>query len=269
MPANSFPPQLQAVFDEFVPIFQRLAGDQRYAIAVSGSLGKGTWDSRSDVDFRLYTERALPYSWDDPALWADALAAIQRWRERGVIVDDVWPRAIGEIDAMIERWTSGEGQPAPMMWTIWGYYILPDMFHQHIIDDPYQVIAGWKQRLSVYPPALKQAVLKKYLGSLSYWRADYHYANKVERGDAVFLAGLSSRLVHEILQIVFALNETYFVGDGSNLTFVKKFQALPPDFANRVESILYPQHPGAYRKQYAALTALIDDVVALARQASS
>jgi hypothetical protein len=39
-----------------------------------------------------------------------------------------------------------------------------------------------------------------------------------------FLAGMSSKLVHEIIQILFALKETYYVGDGANLTFVEKLK---------------------------------------------
>ncbi len=54
-PNRKFLPQVDAVIAEFIPICRHLAGEQRYAIAVSGSMGKGTCDSRSDIDFRLYT----------------------------------------------------------------------------------------------------------------------------------------------------------------------------------------------------------------------
>lgn len=47
---SSFLPVIQSIFEEFIPICRQLAGDQRYAISVGGSLGKGTWDSRSAID---------------------------------------------------------------------------------------------------------------------------------------------------------------------------------------------------------------------------
>jgi hypothetical protein len=79
----------------------------------------------------------------------------------------------------------------------------------------------------------------------------------------IFLAGLSSKLVHEIIQIVFAINETYFVGDGSNLNFIANFKIVPRDFSARISAILYPRPPDPASSQYAHLTALIDEVISL------
>lgn len=263
MTFSPFPPIIQSIFDEFVPICRQLAGDQRYAISVGGSLGKGTWDSRSDIDFRLFTDRMLPPPQRCPEMWADIFAAIERWKIRGIAIDGIWPRTVGEIDAALEGWFKGEIRPVDLVWTVWGYHILTDINNQFIIEDPYHIIGAWKERLSIYPPALKQAILDKYLDSLRYWRSDYHYAHKVERGDVVFLAGMTSKLVHEIIQILFALNETYYAGDGSNLTFANKFEILPAGFSDRVRKILYPQPPDALTSQYADLAALIDDVISL------
>jgi len=255
---------IQSIFEEFIPICQQLAGDQRCAISVGGSLGKGTWDARSDIDFRLFTERKLPGRGQQPELWAACDAAITNWKMRGINIDGVWARSVGEIDAALDGWFSGEIRPEERVWTIWGYHILTDINNQFVIADPYQIIATWKERLRRYPPALKQAILNKFLASLRYWRTDYHYAHKVERGDAVFLAGLTSKLIHEIIQILFALNETYCCGDGSNLAFVEKFTFLPANFPARVQAILYPQTADAFAVQYTALIALIDEVIALA-----
>jgi hypothetical protein len=230
---------------------------------VGGSLGKGTWDARSDIDFRLYTDKPLPGTAEEPGLWEGITACEVRWKARGVLIDGVWPRTTAEIDAGIDRWFTGHTTPIPMLWTIWGYYLLPDMFHQVILEDPYGIITGWKERLAVYPPRLKQAILVKTTSSLRYWRDDYHYASKVARGDIVFTAGMVSKLVHEVLQVLFALNETYYVGDGSNLEFTASFSILPPDFPARIQRILYPQPPDALEKQYADLCSLIDEILIL------
>ena len=268
MATSSFPPVIQSIFEEFIPICRQIAGDQRYAISVGGSLGKGTWDSRSDIDFRLFTDGEVQRQTHRPELWADCSAAIERWKERGIHIDGVWLRTVGEIDAALDGWLSGEVKPVDLVWTIWGYHILTDINNQFVIEDPYHIIAAWKERLSIYPPALKQAILRKYAASLRYWRSDYHYAHKVERGDVVFLAGMTSKLVHEIIQILFALNETYFAGDGAALGFIEKFKLAPADFSARVRDILYPGSPGgssdAFTGQYAALTRLIDEVLSLA-----
>ena len=54
---RTFSPVVHEVIQEFIPICHQLAeGRGRYAISVGGSLGKGTWDARSDLDFRLFHE---------------------------------------------------------------------------------------------------------------------------------------------------------------------------------------------------------------------
>ena len=122
----------------------------------------------------------------------------------------------------------------------------------------------WQARLVPYPVALQQAIFKKYAGSLRYWRDDYHYRNKVERGDVVFLASITPRLINDIMQVVFALNQTYFVGDGNNLYYCEKFAVQPDAFVMRVSEILYPApHPERFSRQYAQLGVLIDEVLAL------
>ena len=45
--------------------------------------GQGTWDSRSDIDFRLFTDERVPWPEEAPELWAECLAAIERWKEQG------------------------------------------------------------------------------------------------------------------------------------------------------------------------------------------
>jgi hypothetical protein len=261
---RAFLPVVQAVIAEFVPIIKKWDVG-KYAISVSGSQGKGTWDARSDIDFRLFHEKDLPW-WDKaPELWQEWFAAEERWRRQGVKVDGIWPRRIDQVDAALDQWLNGEGKPNPLVWTIWGYHLLPDIYHQAIIEDPFDVIGAWKRRLAAYPPKLKKAILDKHLASVRYWREDYHYQNKVARGDVIFLAGLSSRLVHDVVQILFALNEVYYVGDGQNLDFAEKFKVKPADLNARVRSILYPA-PGEdmLEQQRERLVALIDDVILLA-----
>jgi hypothetical protein len=264
MPQTGFPPVIQTIFEEFIPICRRLAGDQRYAISVGGSLGKGTWDNQSDVDFRLFTDEKLTGPDRRPEVWADYFAGLNRWKERGINIDGVWARTVGEINAALDGWLRGEIKPPDIVWTIWGYHVLTDVNNQFIIEDPYHIVRDWKERLRVYPPALKQAILTKYAASLRYWRTDYHYAHKVERGDVVFLAGMTAKLVHEIIQILFALNETYYPGDGANLRWIEKFKIVPPDFPARVHDILYPGTRDAFAAQYAALMSLVDEVLLLA-----
>ena len=254
-----FPPELQPVVDDMLPYCRALAKG-KYAVSIGGSYGKRTFDAASDLDFRLFCEARST----DPEAQAALNAAIQRWGEQGFVIDGCWVRTIGEIEAELDRWETGEGEAPDIVWTIWGYYVVTDVYNQAIIEDPYGILAGWRERLDSYSPQLQEAILEENLRPIRYWRPDYHYQHKVEQGDLVFTAGVTSKLIHHILQVLFALNEVYYPGDGKNLHYASQFEILPDNFAARVEQILYPgQGRAAIKAQYERLMALVDEVLAL------
>ena len=260
---ETLPPTVRDVVADVVPFFEQLDAG-RYAVGLGGSISKGLGDELSDIDFRVYHERSLPKPHPSSDVWRDYFAVIERWAERGVVLDSIWSRTIADVERQLNAWLDGDITPAPILWTIWGYHILPDIAQQVAIIDPYGIIASWHQRLATYPDAVKEAVLAKHLASLRYWRHDYHYRHKVERRDAVFLASLSARLVHDLLQVVCALNRVPFPGDGNNLRIIAGLPILPDAFGRRITAALYPT-PGEamYRDQRDRLVSLIDDVEAL------
>lgn len=258
----------QIVIEECLPLLKALAKG-RCAVTIGGSHGKGTFDNRSDVDFRVFCDEIVGGSrcWETEA-WKSFSRIVDRWRAQGVDIDYCWVRTIGEIDAQLETWLSGQLLPEEMVWTLWGYHLLTDIANQMVIDDPAGIVAAWQARLTPYPRALQHAIIQKHMGSLNYWRSDYHYRNKVERGDVVFLAGIAARLVHDMMQVLFAINKTYYVGDGNNLHYVATFTVQPRDFADRISAILYPpQAEKGLTAQYAAIIKLIDDIAPLVAHA--
>lgn len=267
MEQNHTVSRIQTMIDECVPLLKALAKG-RCAVTIGGSHGKGTFDNRSDVDFRVFCDEIVgaPRHWETEA-WKSFRQVVDRWRAQGVDIDYCWVRTIGDIDAQLEAWLSGQVIPEEKVWTLWGYHLLTDIANQMVIDDPAGIIATWQAQLTPYPRTLQRAIIQKHISSLKYWRTDYHYQNKVERGDVVFLAGMAARLVHDMLQVLFAINETYYVGDGNNLHYVAAFAFQPQAFAERVNAILYPPPTeNVLATQYEAIVALIDDVVSLAAQ---
>jgi hypothetical protein len=258
------------VIAECLPLLKTLAKG-RCAVTIGGSHGKGTFDDRSDVDFRVFCDEVVgaPKCWETEE-WKSFSRVVDRWRTQGVAIDYCWVRTVAEIDAQVDAWLSGQVLPEEMVWTLWGYHLLTDLANQVVIDDPAGLIAAWQARLTPYPPALQRAILRKHMGSLNYWRTDYHYRNKVERGDVVFLAGIAARLVHDMTQVLFAINETYYVGDGNNLHYVAAFAIQPTEFAERISAILYPpQTKDVLITQYEMIIELIDDIAPLAAQADT
>ena len=264
MSSNLSVPRIQKCIDEFLPIIRPMAKG-RYAITIGGSHGKRTFDEHSDVDFRLFCDEFV----DGPNFlesdsWKVLVGAVEKWRANGIEVDYCWVRTVDEINRSLDAWFDGNINPVPYAWTVWGYHVLTDINNQMVIEDLDGLIQGWQERLAHYPPKLKKAILDKHCGSLRYWRTDYHYQNKVTRRDPVFLAGLTARLVHDILQILFALDETYYVGDGNNLKYAAHFKLKPANFQERVEEILYPRPvEDRLECQYMMLGQLIDDTLQL------
>jgi len=233
----------------------------RYGIAVSGSIGKGSNDASSDYDFRLYyDERADDFA----SKWKTVQEIIADWAKRGRIIDGVWCRSIEEIDTTLGHWLGGDITTRELEWAIWGYYLPTDIQNQMILDDPDGVLEGWKSLLSTYPPALKQAIVDKHLPFLRYWKTDYHYEHKVDTGDTVFAYSLAAKIVHAAVQLVFALNERYYVGDGKNLEFIAEMTRVPEGFAEMVEAVFYePRGRAGLPVQRKRIVELIEAVEAL------
>jgi hypothetical protein len=252
------------IIEEFSSVMLLFAAPGRVATSISGSHGKGKADAHSDFDFRIYAEAFVTENWGQSPGWKPFQSALDKWQARGHRIDGFWPRKISEIDAALDRWSTGTIEPEPLVWSIWGYHLPTDIAAQHAIFDPNGVIVSWHSRLSIYPPALKDAILSKHLEFVRYWRDDYHYINKVERGDTIFLSGLSAKIVHSLCQILFALNETYYPGDGWNGKYIESFSMAPLNFSERVTACLYPQSgQDMLTRQRQQLIELISEVEAL------
>ncbi len=111
-PKRPFSPTVLAVIDDFLPIIKKW-DTGKYAISIGGSQGKGTWDSHSDIDFRLFHEKNLPWTDVNPEMWVDYFAALERWKGKGVFVDGVWTRRIDVIDKALDRWLETAPGPLP------------------------------------------------------------------------------------------------------------------------------------------------------------
>ncbi|WP_402839872.1 hypothetical protein [Microbacterium sp. GXS0129] len=234
----------------------------RFAMGLSGSWSKGTSDSLSDVDFRCYSD--VPRPTPDAAWEADWNRLFQRWEARGLVLDGLGWTTVSDVDAMLDTWLAGRGVPEPIVWTIWGYHPLTDYSRQLAVIDPDGLIVEWRERTLSYPDELRRSIVRRYLPALQYWRGDYHYANKVRRADEVFLAGLTSLLVHNLLQVLAAYNRVHYPGDGNNLRFVNALKYTPADLVARLTAVLSPgESADRLSVQHAELVSLIDDVIVL------
>ena len=257
------PPVVHEVVDTVTPFFEQL-DTGRFALGLGGSLSRGTWDTRSDIDFRLYHERPLPRPNATVETWREYFVIVDYWAQQGVRLDGIWCRTIADVEAKLDAWLAGNPAPEPLHWTVWGYHLLPDISQQIAVLDSEGIIARWHVRLETYPKSLADALVMKHLNTLRYWRNDYHYRHKVERGDVVFLASLSTKLVHDLIQLLCAINGVPFPGDGNNLRLADELPIRPGQLRERITAALYPvPSETMLTDQHETLLQLIDDTEAL------
>jgi len=241
----------------------RPAARGRYAVAAAGSIGRGVAGSGSDIDLRLYYDERAEAEVFDRAM-ADFRSLTEEVAGEGFILDDVWPRRITEVERHLREWAAGTAAPFPLVWTTWGYHLPADVGSLHVIDDPDGIVETFRSILFPYPAALKTALLDRHLAPLEYWTGDRHYRRKVTAGDTVFAVSLCVRLVHHCMQVLYALNERYYPGDGYNLELIEDAPLLPPDLRSRIVSILSPgDTTDPLESQYAEVTRLARDCIAL------
>lgn len=257
---QEFSEPLNSVICDLVPLLRRLFVG-RYAIAVAGSHGKNKSDELSDIDLRTYYDAWI----DDDSLrklvQLEIDEKIFNWAKCGVKIDGYWPRPIFEIDSKLEAIIRGTNtDPDPCRWTIWGYYLPTDIVNNMIIEDPFFILKKWKKQLLIYPDVMKNQIIKKNLNNILYWRNDYHYESKVNRKDILFCTGLASLLIHNMVQIIFSLNNIYYSGDGWNLKFIETFTIVPTGFIDEIPKILLMNDIAGFKKQRTKLCHLIDQI---------
>lgn len=201
------------------------------AIALAGAHAKGAADAASDIDLYIFAERARPYarrlelirSAADPGTtpWVDAEFDAAPWgggmdfQYRGTPVEVVG-RTLARVDRVVEDCLAGRFEIIPATWTSNGYYTfiyLAELSFIRPVWDPNGVLAAYQSKAAVYPEPLRRSILETFLGRAGTWMDNFHYESAVRRGDILFTAPIILHTVLDMVQVVFALNRTYFTGD--------------------------------------------------------
>jgi hypothetical protein len=129
--------------------------------------------------------------------------------------------------------------------------------------DPEGVLVRLKAQVETYPPALKRALIRTWLPVSR--RSFYSLRKAAARGDAYMAVGCLTRIVAMLTQVLFALNEIYFVSDKGALERIDAFALRPKGYAQAVRELLgragtaHPELTAAARR----LEALHAEVAAL------
>jgi hypothetical protein len=231
------------------------------AIALGGSYASGSAHAGSDMDIGLYYFENNPFPLDQVRRLAGELAQGGNytvtgfydwgawvnggaWIHNPILKIDFLYRSIDQLRRTIDEAKRGllhhdyGQQPA------YGFYSVIYLAEMHIclpLFDPQGVIAALKESLAVYPPKMKERIIHDSL-----WSAEFtllHGGGFAAQGDVYNTVGCLVRAAANLTQVLFALNETYFIRDKQVMRVIASFPLCPAGYVEQVTGIL--AHPGS------------------------
>ena len=149
-------------------------------------------------------------------MWERIGERTEHWTSRGYVIDGPGVDRVDEVEQSIEDCMAGVIRASARPYRIrmhLNYISVGVILRWVAVEDPFGIVADWRQRLRVYPQRLKDAIVTEFRGSLERWPNDPHYLRAIDRGDLVLTTGVAQRVLHDWFHVVFALNDVWHPGD--------------------------------------------------------
>lgn len=105
-----------------------------------------------------------------------------------------------------------------------------------VLFDPDASIARLKEDVTEYPEPLKKTIVD---GNL--WDAEFalsHCKKAAEHGEVLIVAGCLTRIASDLIQVLYAINEVFFVSEKKFLGHEATFRLKPDNLAGRIIGML-------------------------------
>ncbi|WP_375784488.1 nucleotidyltransferase domain-containing protein [Bradyrhizobium sp. Pha-3] len=226
------------------------------AIVLGGSRARGTAHGASDTDLGLYyrdsaaldidrLRAAATELVDDPT--ADHVTPVGEWGPW--IVGGAWLaigghkvdllyRSIDQVADVIDACRNGEismhyqpGHPHGFCSAIW----MGEVALCRVLHDPDRLVAALKARTAPYPPALRDALVRRFQWEILFAIENAELA--LPRGDSTHFAGCAYRALACVAQVLFALNGQYLINEKGALAQAANFRVTIRGLAGRVAEV--------------------------------
>jgi hypothetical protein len=275
----ALPKEKQQMLDNILTDLEKI--EYLSAVVLGGSYATGRANAQSDLDIGLYYHANAPF--DLVKVKEIALKyAIDRnpvvtgfyewgpWVNGGAWINttcgkvDFLYKNIEQISETIDKakdgiWENHFEQQPPYGFA--SVFYLAETQACVPLYDPHGIISHLKDRIFIYPPKLKQAIIQQSL-----WSAEFtimHVAGFVEKNDVYNLAGCLSRAMKNLVMTLFAINEIYPIGDKRAIEILEEAHIKPASLREKTEQILCIDKISLGR-HLASLQSLFDEVVQLA-----
>lgn len=130
-----------------------------------------------------------------------------------------------------------------------------------VLYDPDSIIDFLKNKISKYPYLLKKNIIKAFLFDAS---RNYQHALKYAKRKQLYMfLGCVTRVTKDLIQILYALNKTYFSLDKQIYFDYEKFDKKPPFFLKKIENFLTNINSENTMDKLSDLKKLIEEVTEL------
>ncbi|MGY4162006.1 hypothetical protein ACVINW_007848 [Bradyrhizobium sp. USDA 4461] len=254
------------------------------AIVLGGSRARGTAHEMSDCDLGIYyrdgaaldidqLRAAVAALVDDPAAahvtpvgeWGPWIVG-GAWLAIGGRKVDLLYRSIDQVTAVIDACRGGEisvhyqpGHPHGFCSAIW----MGEIALCRVLHDPDALIAALKARTAPYPPALRDALVRRFQWEILFAIENAELA--LPRGDSTHIAGCAYRALACIAQVLFALNGQYLINEKGALAQAANFPVTVRDLATHVAEVWRRIGAGEHTGALQLLRELESDVSKICR----
>jgi predicted nucleotidyltransferase len=246
---------IQTSIERIVDALKGILGVE--AVVLGGSRASGTFNPKSDIDIGIYYSEGSLLDLEELNKTATELDDLHRvnlitnigewgpWINGGgwITVDEIPTdflfRDLKKVSAVIDDCLNGNitidyqpGHPHGFVNAIYA----AETFYSKVLWDPNNSISNLKKRIIPYPASIKIGIINKFL-----WEAGFFITivkKSLTRNDIVYTTGCIYRIVSCLIQVLYALNETYIMNEKGALEEIDFFQFQPADFIYRVEYIL-------------------------------
>ena len=226
------------------------------AVVLGGSHARGTAGQDSDIDIAIYYHAVSPPDIDairqvaaelsgNPEQQITAIYEWGRWVNGGGWLStpvgkvDILYREIDKVRQTIDDAHMGKYEQDYLQQPAFGFYSIAYLEETRCcvpLSDPENIIDELKTLVARYPDDLRAAVIRDHL-----WLAEFtlQWAKGfVARNDVYGSAGCFSRVGASLIQVLYAINDRYFLSDKAVMLDVPTFAKQPPDFLERISGVL-------------------------------
>lgn len=226
------------------------------AIVIGGSYATGTNRPDSDIDLGLYYKEVTPFSIESIKILANKLNDFPdpiisdfggwgKWVNggtwltiKGQRVDFIY-RNLDFVEKIINDCVEGKIQSDYYQEPPSGfhsYIYLAEIETNKILYDPDNLITDLKNKVKIYPLKLKNKIINVFL-----WDCEFALsrAQKFAGRNEIHLVSSSlTRISHDLIQVLYALNEVYFFSVKKIYKDFPLFNKIPKNFLVKVEETL-------------------------------